>query len=1125
MAEKDRLLEDLRSLIASEKERPAPRAFRSRRNLFPLPSECREELNLFPFELGLGSVLKDSVLIEKAAESCWCELVRVFVNRLSGCKDCVGSLPPSAPQRDLLNSLRASVKRLLCEDVELDWGLDQVVDDFSKRTLSYTGEEVCKAEALSLERILPALPPEGHGGAIKVVDWVGVRTRWLLENPQACICPDVGQELPRLQGKVHIPQSEQLPVARELVRRGICTWTEDSEVLRYRGQEVLSGLFGVPKSKLLPDGRSVLRLIMNLTPINAVLKVIEGRVARLPSITQWLSVVVGDDEEVRISQSDMACAFYLFKLPSQWSRLLTFNVGFSGSELGFLDSEHRSKRWFLSCQVLPMGWSSAVGVMQEAAETILLRGGLDAGGQLSKTSPLPPWLVNCDPGEANQGRPWWHVYLDNFAGGAKVKGTEADALVDLQHAAEEEWDKAGIVISKGKSVSAASSGVELGAFIGGKGQWIGAGPDRMLKIAKGSLWLAGQSHVSRKKLQIVMGRWCFALQFRRPAMSHFDKVWSWISGKSVYAGAGREVKLELILAVMGIPLFHTWLGARVDESITCSDASMRGGAVAVSRTLSSAGKSFVESQTRHNAPLAVPVVVISLFNGIGGAARCYDICGVEVKAYIACDIHKPSNRVCARRWPNMIFWEDVKTLSKSVLAELLAGVGDFEELHGWAGFPCVDLSSVRANRRNLQGEASGLIFEALRVFRECVELFPEARFEYFYENVSSMDPEARDQISALVGVLPYKLDPSCQVPNSRPRFCWTSISLERAPGLVLTSHEGYTLVQVDGTWPRSTQWMTEGWEQADDSVIYPTFMKAIPRGRPPVRPAGLERTDRATRARWEDDAFRFPPYQYKYKYLLFSLQDGTGRLLNSDEREILMGYGPGHTKLCMSASDIKGREQAYEDERCSLVGDSFSIWSFCLVAAAGVAKFVGWLDPQLLFQRMGLPPGLGLRSDLICPLQTGFEIPTLLGSADVQQMNQHLLARVRHTGSDSRITSGQILNPKAFPRQSAQALWWEWEQVFRTRWAQAEQINALEIRAIYLSLLWKTLQRSVCNRRIFHLSDSYVSISILSKGRTASRKLHFIVNKINALLLAAHCILNLVHVDSSDNPTDEASRA
>lgn len=71
---------------------------------------------------------------------------------------------------------------------------------------------------------------------------------------------------------------------------------------------------------------------------------------------------------------------------------------------------------------------------------------------------------------------------------------------------------------------------------------------------------------------------------------------------------------------------------------------------------------------------------------------------------------------------------------------------DLEEIHAWAGFPCVDLSSVRTNRLNLEGRCSGLIREAINVFDVCRSLYPRAVF-HFVENVASMDRSARDQIS------------------------------------------------------------------------------------------------------------------------------------------------------------------------------------------------------------------------------------------------------------------------------------------------------------------------------------------------------------------------------------------
>ena len=143
---------------------------------------------------------------------------------------------------------------------------------------------------------------------------------------------------------------------------------------------------------------------------------------------------------------------------------------------------------------------------------------------------------------------------------------------------------------------------------------------------------------------------------------------------------------------------------------------------------------------------------------------------------------------------------------------------------------------------------------------------------------------------------------------------------------------------------------------------------------------------------------------------------------------------------------------------------------------------------------------------------------------EVSDLNCHFLHKANHTGSDVRITTGQLLSSAGYPRESVSSSWWVWEGIFSTRWQFSEHINALEARAIYLSLLWKARSLVLANRRNLHLTDSYVCLSILAKGRTSSERLHPIVSKICALLLAAGGYLALCHVDSADNPTDEGSR-
>ena len=143
----------------------------------------------------------------------------------------------------------------------------------------------------------------------------------------------------------------------------------------------------------------------------------------------------------------------------------------------------------------------------------------------------------------------------------------------------------------------------------------------------------------------------------------------------------------------------------------------------------------------------------------------------------------------------------------------------------------------------------------------------------------------------------------------------------------------------------------------------------------------------------------------------------------------------------------------------------------------------------------------------------------------MDQLNRILLSRVNHTGSDIRVSSGQILNPKAYPRQSIQAGWWVWRSTFKTRWTSPEHINSLELRSILLAVKFHVNNLKKSNCRIFHITDSYVCMSIIGKGRTSSGKLGHCLKQLNALLLLFNLYLVVGHVESRENPTDDASRS
>ena len=181
-----------------------------------------------------------------------------------------------------------------------------------------------------------------------------------------------------------------------------------------------------------------------------------------------------------------------------------------------------------------------------------------------------------------------------------------------------------------------------------------------------------------------------------------------------------------------------------------------------------------------------------------------------------------------------------------------------------------------------------------------------------------------------------------------------------------------------------------------------------------------------------------------------------------------------------------------------------------VIAAFAAAPWTHTVDIHQMNQRVGMPPGFSMHLKFSWPLGHHFPPEEMGGrQLDVACLNRVLLQRTNHTGSDVRIVSGKLMNDRNFPRESVRSKWWKWRPVFNVHWSLSEHINVLEMRSIYLSLLWKARGLRFCNRKLFHITDSYVSMSILAKGRTSSFALQPVARKIAALLLGAssHLVL------------------
>lgn len=803
--------------------------------------------------------------------------------------------------------------------------------------------------------------------------------------------------------------------------------------------------------------------------------------------------------------------------------MMVFNVRFLGQQLGLQDNV-----WYRpGCAVIPMGCASAVSIMQEIAERLTFIGRLPAANQVRRLAPLPTWLTAVLEEARGAGKPWFHVYLDNFC--AMEKGA-AEALpgagATMHQALEQAWASSGVLSSAKKRVVGASSVHELGAFIQGVQGTMGPSGERVLKLVQSTLFVIGQRRLRHKWVQVLAGRWVHCMSFRRPTMVVLDQTWLYIAGKKRGELNESKVRSELLCCCCLGLLIHTNLRATLSPVTTASDASMIGGAVGQSRALTDAGAEFADADRRGmTGGTEIPVLVLSLFNGVGCAFRCYDLCGLTPAVGIAYEISSAANRVTSRRWPYVKIEGDVRTLTTEVIREWRYKYPHIEEIHVWFGFPCVGLSSVRAGRLNLDDPESGLFWEAVRIIKSIRQVFGYSfRVLFAGENVASMDASAAEEISSVLGTKPLRMDPASVVPIHRPRFCWTNAELEAMDGVRLDEKQRWIEVTMDGTGPEVGSWLQEGavWPGFQEGAVLPTCMKCIKRSRPPPSPAGIDRVDWDGKQRWQADSFRFPPHQYHRKFVIWVGE--RWRLVNADERELLHGLGFQHTILCWNAGAIKADPQGFEDQRKTLVGDSFSCYSFVYIAALLCNRWFKLPPYQLLLDRMGMAPGFVCPLKVKIPLQPRLAYGSTSQNVSVETLHSALLRRVNHTGSDVRIATGTLFNPRCFPRQSASAAWWKWSEVFACRWQKTEHINSLELRAIILAIEWRIKHLKEAHVRVFHLTDSYICMSIISKGRSSSSMLKPLLARLTALLLAFDIFLVLSHVESSENPTDHASR-
>ena len=386
--------------------------------------------------------------------------------------------------------------------------------------ISYHGELRMWAEELELDRVLPSLPPEGFGGAVDILDVCEGPVRQALMDPGSCVLTE--KELPQVipRPKVRVKRGDWESLAKSLYERGILVPT--SEIISLRGEPVKNGLFGVEKAgKMLEDGRTAQRLIMDLRGSNAIMKIIAGDIKTLSGASAFTSVLLEDNKVITLSGDDLVSSFYLFKLPAKWYPFLAFEREVSWRGLGV----DRDGSTYLASAVLPMGFCSSVGIMQHIHCRLALWQPDDVAGlprqlELRKDRAWPDLGESC---------PVWALYLDDST---LLRKVEAEVTTSLQGKPQSEQIRLrnayqfwGVPYNSKKAIEEAEAAERLGAYLDGSRGRVGVTVQRLLDNMSLGIWLFQQGRVSRKALQMFMGKEVHTLQFRRPLFSVYDHVW------------------------------------------------------------------------------------------------------------------------------------------------------------------------------------------------------------------------------------------------------------------------------------------------------------------------------------------------------------------------------------------------------------------------------------------------------------------------------------------------------------------------------------------------------------------------------------------------------------------------
>ena len=388
---------------------------------------------------------------------------------------------------------------------------------------------------------------------------------------------------------------------------------------------------------------------------------------------------VGGEDSPRVclwAEEDMVSSFNLFKKGRAWLPFQAFSKGVPGVAVADFRPDLKSELVvYPAMTVIMMGQKNATGELQYLHRRMLLDpppygAGVPHHQEIRKDRPFP---------NLKREQSLALIYLDGMTEG------------EIRH-----WDRRGDVATEGKIQQALQAAYQthgvpsqpeklhgpalqldtLGTLL--DGAFGGASTPRQFDVELLSLsaWILGRRTVTLKHLQIFAGRWSRKLQYKREASCVLYAFWKWFACCDQNTGDGlvipSEVKDEIVLLMLLMPLMHVDMRLQVSHLAVCTDASEQGGGLCYSTGLTRCGGvQACALACDHEWVDSRRMGILDLNAGIGSSRQALDLLKIQPRAHVVTERNRHARAVLSARWPDATLLGSSAELSVDQIKEML----------------------------------------------------------------------------------------------------------------------------------------------------------------------------------------------------------------------------------------------------------------------------------------------------------------------------------------------------------------------------------------------------------------------------------------------------------------------